>query len=146
MTYQHDSSTMRRVLFICTGNSCRSQMAEAIVNSRLADRWQAFSAGTKPTGYVHPQVTSVLEEIGIDHHGSSKDVSQFIGHDFDLVVTVCDSAAEDCPLWLGANPQVHLAFEEPASYNGDNEVVLAKFRQVRYEIASKIPGLLAEYE
>jgi arsenate reductase len=146
MTYQHHSSTMQRVLFLCTGNSCRSQIAEAIVNSRLADRWHAFSAGTKPTGNVHPQAIFVLEEIGIDHHGKSKDVSQFIRNDFDLVVTVCDSAAKDCPLWLGNNPQVHLAFEDPASFMGNDEAVLLKFRQVRDEIAEKIPGLLARYE
>lgn len=146
MTNQHDSSTRRRVLFLCTGNSCRSQMAEAIVNSNLADRWQAFSAGTKPTGDIHPRAISVLEEIAIEHHGRSKDVSHFIGDDFDLVVTVCDSAAEDCPLWLGNKPQVHLAFEDPASFVDNDEAVLLKFRQVRDEIAEKIPGLLARYE
>ena len=146
MTDHPDSEPRRRVLFLCTGNSCRSQMAEALVNSRLADRWQAFSAGTKPTGYVHSRATSVLEEIGINHQGSSKDVSQFIGNNFDLVVTVCDSAAKDCPLWLGTNTQVHLAFEDPASFEGDDDYVLGKFRQVRDEIAVKIPGLLARYE
>lgn len=146
MTDHPDSEPRRRVLFLCTGNSCRSQMAEAIVNSRLADRWQAFSAGTKPTGYVHSRATSVLEEIGINHQGSSKDVSQFIGNNFNLVVTVCDSAAKDCPLWLGTNTQVHLSFEDPASFEGDDIYLLGKFRLVRDEIAAKIPVLLARYE
>ena len=146
MTNQHASHTRQRVLFLCTGNSCRSQMAEAIVNSNLADRWQAFSAGTKPTGYIHPRAISVLEEIAIEHHGRSKDVSHFIGDDFDLVVTVCDSAAEDCPLWLGTNTQVHLVFEDPALFEGDDNYLLGKFRLVRDEIAVKIPGLLARYE
>ncbi len=90
-----------RVLFLCTGNSCRSQMAEAIVNARLGDRWEAQSAGTKPTGFVHPKTIAVLFEIGIQHTGRSKSVDEFRGQDFDLVVTVCDSAAEDCPVWLG---------------------------------------------
>ena len=139
-------SEKRRVLFLCTGNSCRSQMAEAIVNYKLSDSWQAFSAGTKPTGYVHPLAIAVLEEIGIDSHGRSKDASHFSGMDFFLVVTVCDSAAEDCPIWLRADPQAHMAFDDPASFDGDEEFVLGKFRQVRDDIAAKIPGLLARYE
>ena len=87
----------RKVLFLCTGNSCRSQIAEAIVNYRLGDRWEAVSAGTKPAGYVHPKVLEALTEIGIQHQGRSKSVNEFRGVDFDLVVTVCDSAAEECP-------------------------------------------------
>jgi arsenate reductase len=121
-------------------------MAEAIVNSRLSEHWQAISAGTKPAGYVHPRAISVLREIGINHQGSSKDVSQFLGDNFDLVVTVCDAAAEDCPTWLGKNPQVHLAFKDPASFEGDDNYLFGKFRQVRDEIAAKIPGLLARHE
>ena len=146
MTNQTDSSSRRKVLFLCTWNSCRSQMAEAIVNSRIDDRWLAFSAGTKPSGYVPARTISVLEEIGIDHLGNSKDVTQFFGVNFDLVVTVCNSAAEDCPTWLDTNPQVHMAFEDPASFEGDDNYLLGKFRQVRDEIGTKIPGLLARYE
>ena len=143
---EKNQSAIKTVLFLCTGNSCRSQMAEAIVNSRLDDRWNAFSAGTKPTGYIHPRAISVLEEFGIDHQGSSKNVSQFDGSNFDLVVTVCDTAAEDCPIWLRSGKQVHLAFDDPASYDGDEDFVLSKFRQIRDEISIKIPGLLARYE
>jgi arsenate reductase len=138
--------TRRNVLFLCTGNSCRSQMAEAIINDALSQRWQAFSAGTNPAGYVHPLAIEVLSEIGIDHVGESKKASQYYGQNFDLVVTVCDSAAEDCPVWLGKNPQVHMAFEDPAAYTGNDKAKLEKFRQVRDEIAKKIPGLLASYQ
>lgn len=136
----------KTVLFLCTGNSCRSQLAEAIVNEKLGDLWLALSAGTKPAGYVHPLAEQVLEEIGINHQGKSKNASKFKGQEFDLVVTVCDSASQDCPAWLSGNPQVHLAFEDPAGFQGDERSKLDKFRQVRDEIAEKIPGLLARYE
>lgn len=134
--------TQRKVLFLCTGNSCRSQMAEAITNAYVSEKWRAFSAGTEPTGYIHPKVLFVLKEIGIDHHGHSKDASQFSALSFDLVVTVCDSAAEDCPIWLKPGRQVHLSFVDPAKFEGDDEFVLNKFRQVRDEIKQKIPLLL----
>ena len=100
----------KKVLFLCTGNSCRSQMAEAIVNARLGETWQAFSAGTKPAGYVHPMAVTVLEEKGIHHVGRSKSVDEFRDVDFDLVVTVCDSAAEECPVWLGKGKKFIMAF------------------------------------
>lgn len=132
----------RKVLFLCTGNSCRSQMAEAIVNACLGDEWQAFSAGTHPAGYVHPKALQVLEEIGIHHQGRSKLVDELRQEQFDLVVTVCDSAAEECPLWLGPGVRVHHSFPDPAKASGTEEEVLAVFRQVRDAIASEIPGLL----
>ena len=78
----------RTVLFLCTGNSCRSQMAEAIVNARLGDQWRAFSAGTEPSGYVHPLAIKALSEIGIQHEGMSKHTDEFREMDFDLVITV----------------------------------------------------------
>jgi arsenate reductase len=146
VTNSNNNTNKRSVLFLCTGNSCRSQIAEAIVTNQLGEKWQAFSAGTKPAGYVHPLALDVLEEIGIQHQGESKNTSVYSDRDFDLVVTVCDSAAEDCPVWLRANPQVHLAFEDPAAFEGNQEAKLNKFRQVRDEIGSKIPGLLARYE
>ena len=145
MTDENLNSEKKTVLFLCTGNSCRSQIAEAIVNEKLGDTWQAFSAGTKPTGYVHPLATQVLQEIGINQTGKSKNISQYIDQDFDLVVNVCDSAQEDCPLWLRVNPQVHLAFEDPAAIDGDEQGRLDKFRQVRDDMTTKIPGLLARY-
>lgn len=133
----------RKVLFLCTGNSCRSQMAEAIVNARLADEWEAVSAGTKPAGYVHPQALQALAEIGIPHTGRSKLADEFRGQNFDLVVTVCDSAAEECPIWLGpAGKRRHLGFSDPAKASGSEAEVMDAFRQVRDQIAVQIPELL----
>jgi arsenate reductase len=139
-------SSIRTVLFLCTGNSCRSQMAEALVNARLGDRWQAFSAGTRPTGEVHPLALQVLAELGIQHQGQSKSTDGFRGQIFDLVVTVCDDAAEDCPVWLGQGNKVHLGFTDPAKASGTPEQILAEFRSVRDQIAGQIPKLLQEYE
>jgi arsenate reductase (thioredoxin) len=132
----------RKVLFLCTGNSCRSQMAEAIVNARLSDDWQAFSAGTVPAGYVHPKAIQVLDEIGIKHSGESKSTDQFREMEFDLVVTVCDDAAENCPVWLGKGKRVHMGFRDPAKVEGTDEEQLAVFRSVRDAIAQKVPELL----
>jgi arsenate reductase (thioredoxin) len=133
---------MRKILFLCTGNSCRSQMAEAIVNARLGDAWQAASAGTAPAGYVHPLAVRALAEIGIAHAGRSKHVDEFRDAPFDLVVTVCDSAAEECPLWLGRGRRVHLSFPDPAKAAGTEAEVMAAFRRVRDDIAAQIPALL----
>lgn len=118
-------------------------MAEAIVNYRLGGAWQAYSAGTKPAGYVHPKALQVLEEIGIHHAGRSKLVDELQELDFDLVVTVCDSAAEECPLWLGPGKRVHHSFPDPAKATGSDDQVLGVFRQVRDDIARQIPELLA---
>ena len=104
----------RKVLFLCTGNSARSQMAEAIVNARLGDAWQAFSAGTEPAGQVHPFALRVLMEMGIEHQGRTKGATEFRDVALDLVVTVCDDAAESCPLWLGSGRRVHLGLPDPA--------------------------------
>ena len=103
-------------------------MAEAIFNDQLSGTWKAFSAGTKPAGFIHPIALEVLEEIGITHQGRSKDVSQFDNQEFDLVMTVCDSAAEDCPTWLRSNQQAHISFVDPASFEGDDQLILTKFR------------------
>lgn len=128
---------MKKVLFLCTGNSCRSQMAEAIVNARLGEAWQAVSAGTKPAGYVHPKALAALAEIGIQHTGRSKLADEFKGVDFDLVVTVCDSAAEECPVWLGKGKRIHHSFLDPAQTDDMDD-----FRRVRDEIARVIPQIL----
>jgi arsenate reductase len=121
-------------------------MAEAIVNARMGDEWQAFSAGTHPSGYVHPNAIRALAEIGIDHHGRSKHADEFRNTHFDLVVTVCDSAAEECPLWLGTGKRVHLGFPDPAKATGSDDEVIAVFRSVRDDIARRIPKLLKEHE
>lgn len=130
----------RSVLFLCTGNSCRSQLAEAIVNARLGETWEAVSGGTKPAGYVHPKALAALAEIGIQHQGRSKLVDEFLGVDFDLVVTVCDSAAEECPVWLGKGKHVHHSFPDPAKTDDMND-----FRKVRDDIARVIIDLLESY-
>jgi arsenate reductase len=132
----------KRVLFLCTGNSCRSQMAEAIVNARLGDKWEAVSAGTKPAGYVHPKALAALAEIGIQHVGYSKLADEFRGVDFDLVVTVCDSAAEECPVWLGKGKRVHHSFPDPAKAEGTDEAVMNAFRAVRDDMEREIVRLL----
>ncbi len=130
---------MKKVLFLCTGNSCRSQMAEAIVNARMGAEWQAVSAGTKPAGYVHPKALTALAEIGIHHEGRSKLADEFKGQEFDLVVTVCDSAAEECPVWLGKGRKVHHSFPDPALTDDLND-----FRAVRDEIERVMLALLKE--
>ncbi len=135
----------RRVLFLCTGNSCRSQMAEAIVNARLGDRWEAFSAGTQPAGFVHPRALQALQEIGIRHTGRSKPADEFHGMDFDLVVTVCNSAAEACPVWLGKGKHAHHDFPDPALARGTDEEIMRVFRTVRDSLAVEIPKILEEY-
>jgi arsenate reductase len=131
----------RKVLFLCTSNSCRSQMAEAIVNARLGDRWEAFSAGTIPAGFVHPKALAALAEVGIHHDGRSKSVDEFQGVDFDLVVTVCDSAAEACPVWLGKGKRLHHGFPDPARSDEMDD-----FRKVRDDIALEIPVLLENHD
>ena len=132
----------KRVLFLCTGNSCRSQMAEAIARARHGDRWDVYSAGTAPVGYVHPLALRVLEEIGIHHQGRAKHVDEFQSMDFDLVVTVCDEANESCPVWLGKGRKIHRGFPDPAKVTGSEEEVLAVFRQVRDAIAAMVDEVL----
>ena len=132
----------RTVLFLCTGNSCRSQMAEAIVKARHPE-WNAYSAGTKPAGYIHELAIEALYEIGISHSGESKHINDLPTKDFDLVVTVCDSAAEECPVWPGkAGKRIHRSFVDPARTQGTLEERKQVFRSVRDEMLEVIPGLL----
>ena len=134
----------RKVLFLCTGNSCRSQIAEAIVNARYPE-WRAFSAGTRPAGFVHPMAIRVLNEIGIQHTGVSKNVELFRDDEFDLAVTVCDDANEECPVWLGKGRRIHESFKDPARAEGTDDERLAVFRAVRDDMAEKIPALLKSF-
>jgi len=127
----------RRVLILCTGNSARSQMAEALVNHLRGDRWEAFSAGTHPAGFVHPQAIEALKEAGIDNPGArSKSVDEFLTATFDVVITVCDDAAEECPVWLGQGRKVHIGFPDPARGTLDD------FRAVRDGIRREIIAYL----
>jgi arsenate reductase len=135
----------KRVLFLCTGNSARSQMAEAIVNARLGDSWEAHSAGTKPAGYIHPTALVVLEQVGIHHDGRSKSIEEFQGVPFDLVITVCDSAAEECPLWLGQGRRIHMGFPDPAITPGNHNEIQTAFQNVRDGIENTIIPLLQEF-
>ncbi len=135
----------KRALILCTGNSCRSQMAEAIINHLAGDQWQAFSAGTQPSGYVHPLALKALEEIGIRHSGDSKSVDRFRGEEFDVVITVCDDAAENCPVWLGKGKRVHIGFPDPAKAEGSEDEKMEVFRQVRDDIQSRILAYLKAF-
>jgi arsenate reductase len=138
---------LRRVLFLCTGNSCRSQITEALVNSRMGDRWQAFSAATRPAGFVHPLALRVLSEIGITvTEAKSKGLEEMRGTAFDLVVTVCDQAAEECPVWLGKSERAHLGFPDPSKARGRDVDVINAFRSVRDNMGRLIPSLLKEHE
>lgn len=137
----------RRVLFLCTGNSARSQMAQGLVNHDLGDIWVAFSAGTRPLGYVHPLAVQVMAELGIDiSEQYSKSASKFKGADFDLVVTVCDNAAKTCPSWLGSGGKVHLGFPDPASVDGGDAAKKQIFRQVRDAIRDSVVGFVAHWD
>jgi len=120
-------------------------MAEAIVNARLGDTWNALSAGTKPAGYVHPKALAVLSEIGIHHEGRSKLADEFRNTDFDLVVTVCDSAAEECLIWIGKGKQAHHSFPDPAKAQGTDEEVMNVFRSVRDKVETEIIPMLEAY-
>ncbi len=137
----------KTVLFLCTGNSCRSQMAEAIVQTRLGDAWTAFSAGVAPTGAVHPLALQVLAEIGIvPANPRSKHADEFRQTMFDLVVTVCDDAAENCPVWLGPGRRLHLSFPDPAAAQGSTQQVLTVFRQVRDDIGERVGAALCAFQ
>jgi len=116
------------------------------VNDRLGDTWVAVSAGTRPTGIVHPAALRALAEVGIQHDGRSKSVDEFRGVELDLVVTVCDLAAEDCPVWLGKGRREHLGFPDPAKAVGSDDEVMVAFRRVRDDIAARVFPLLTEFE
>lgn len=130
--------TKKRVLILCTGNSCRSQMAEAVINHHWGEQWEAVSAGIEPAGFVHPMALKALEEIGIQHQGESKSVDRFRGEAFDAVITVCDDAAENCPVWLGQGKRAHIGFIDPAKAVGSDEERMIVFRMVRDQIIDQI--------
>lgn len=137
----------RRVLFLCTGNSSRSQMAEGLVNAFLGDRYQAYSAGTAPAGHVHPLAVQVMRELGVDiSRQRSKSAAEFRGMDLHLVVTVCDDAAQDCPVWLGKGVKVHLGFPDPAQVDGDDREQLLAFRNVRDQMQAQVLDYLRSWE
>jgi arsenate reductase len=136
----------KRVLFVCTSNSARSQMAEALVNHDLGERFEAFSAGTDPKA-PHPLAIRVLAEIGIDHSvARSKSIDEFAGQAFDVVLTLCAAANETCPVFFGGVRRGHLSFEDPAKAEGTEEERLAVFRRVRDEIRTQVEAYLTKTE
>lgn len=135
----------QKVLFLCTGNSCRSQMAEGLVNHFMGEEWEAYSAGTRPSGYVHPLAVKAMSELEIDiADGQSQHTDEFRGTTFDVVITVCDNAAEDCPVWLGEGKVVHISFPDPADATGTEEEKMVVFRTVRDDIRARVLGFLAD--
>jgi arsenate reductase len=118
-------------------------MAEVIVNHYLNNEWHAHAAGTEPAGYVHPLAVEAMSELGIDISSQrSKPVDEFREAEFDVVVTVCDGAAENCPVWLGNGRKTHIGFEDPAQATGSSRQRLAVFRRVRDEIRREMFDLL----
>ena len=128
----------KKILFLCTHNSCRSQMAEGIANHLLGGRLQAFSAGTE-AAFVHPRAITVMQEIDIDiSRHRSKSLAEFEGETFDYVITLCGSAKENCPLFFGGVERIHIGFDDPARTTGSYEEIMAEFRRVRDEIRHKL--------
>jgi|SRR5579872_80996 len=130
------TTTRQRVLFLCTGNSARSQMAEGLLRHLAGDRFETFSAGTRPAGF-NPNAVTVMAEIGINIAGSrSKSVDEFAGQQFEYVFTVCDNAKESCPIFPGGGKRLHQSFEDPATAPPDQQ--LGFFRKVRDQIADRL--------
>ncbi len=125
----------KKILILCTGNSCRSQMAEGFLKSFDKDL-EVYSAGTSPSVQVHPKAIQVMNEIGIDiSAGSPQHVDEFLDTSFDYVITVCGGAKESCPTFMGnVDQRLHICFDDPADATGDEDDILAVFRRVRDEI------------
>lgn len=126
---------MPLVLILCTGNSCRSHLAEGILRAAAGDLVEVASAGSKPAGYVHPKSIAVMKEIGIDISGhTSRHLEEFLGRNVDTVITVCGNAGQACPMFPGQAHRFHWGFDDPAHATGTEEQVLAEFRRVRDQI------------
>ncbi len=137
------NSDKKRVLILCTGNSCRSQMAEGYFKIFKKD-WEVFSAGITPKG-LNPLAVKAMAEDGIDISSQTSDqVDQYLNDTFDYVITVCDNAKETCPVFINAKEMVHWSFEDPADANGSPEEVMDVFRRVRNEIKQEILGFIKD--
>ena len=133
---------MLKVLFLCTENACRSQMAEGLVNHDLAGQVQAFSAGVRPSR-VNARAIQVMAELGIDiSHHRSKSVDDLANEQFDLVITVCDQAQQQCPIFPGDTEVMHVGFPDPAKATGTEEKILTAFRRVRDALRDELIPLL----
>jgi arsenate reductase len=136
--------TRKRILFLCTGNAARSQMAEGLARAFYGDMLDVVSAGSRPAGWVHPLAIRALADIGIDASGqTSKSAKEFLDQPFDVVVTVCDSAAADCPLWPGAKRIEHWPIEDPSYGPDDPTTRYGRFLMTRDELGRRIEELVA---
>ena len=136
---------MKRVLILCTGNSCRSQMAEGWVNHVLGDAWEGFSAGTKPAESVHPLAVLAMAESGVDiSNGRPELVDAYLDEPWELVITVCDSARESCPVFPRPVETIHISFPDPAEAEGTDDEIMKVFRTVRDAIRDQLlPEILS---
>ncbi|MCX6256378.1 MAG: arsenate reductase ArsC [Bacteroidia bacterium] len=127
-----------KILILCTGNSCRSQIAEGFLKS-FDDKLLVYSAGTKPTVNVNPYAIRVMAEAGIDLKGNKpKNVDEFLSQEFDYVITVCDDAKETCPVFIGkVKNRLHIGFEDPADAKGTDDEIIVKFRDARDQIKAR---------
>ncbi len=133
----------KKILFLCTGNAARSQMAEALARIDYGDLIEPVSAGSRPAGFVHPLAVLAIEELGVSiEMARSKPAEEFAGEALDVVVTVCDSAAADCPTWPGARHIVNWSIADPSFARGDEEARLQAFRMTRDELRRRIDGLV----
>lgn len=137
----------RRVLILCTGNSCRSQMAEGLWRELGGDRWEVHSAGTQPAGWIHSGAIAAMDELGIDIRAqSSKSLDAYVHERFDLVVTVCSAAAQNCPVFSNAAEVVHWPTDDPSQAAGpDDETRKAAFRRARDELRDRIAQWLRDH-
>tara|TARA_B100001939_G_scaffold347979_1_gene371768 strand:+ start:4969 stop:5376 length:408 start_codon:yes stop_codon:yes gene_type:complete len=134
---------MKNVLVLCTGNSCRSIMAEALINQLAQGRYHAVSAGSKPEGYVHPKSIETLKRHGVQAgEPRSKSWDEFQGMNFDLVITVCDAAAESCPVFLGKHKKLHWSTPDPAAVTGNEEEINTAFDEAFNLLKAKIESEL----
>ena len=130
-----DQALKPSVLILCTGNSCRSHLAEGILRAAAGDLVEVHSAGSKPAGYVHPKAIQVMQEIGLDISGhTSKHMKEFLDRQITTVITVCGNADQACPIYPGQVNRHHWRFDDPAHATGTEEAILAQFRRVRDEI------------
>ncbi len=128
-------SDTKKILILCTGNSCRSHMAEGVLRAALDERFEVFSAGAKPAGYVHPQAIEAMDEIGIDISShTSKHLDQFLDAGIQTVITVCGNANDACPVFPGKVNRHHWGFEDPPHAQREGETSIDAFRRVRDEI------------
>ena len=133
----------KKILFLCTGNAARSQMAEAIADAFHGDVVEAVSAGSRPAGWVHPLAVKAMADRGVDiREARSKSAEEFINHEFDVVVTVCDSAAKDCPVWSGAKRIEHWPIVDPSYGPDDPATRYDRFLATRDELAKRIEDLV----